>query len=99
MDKRTEHTSRQFDGDIKEMEALLAVVNLAIHEMSQPVTVVLGLSELLLAKVNRNDPIVTDLTTIYKQVNRMSEIIKGIHRLSDEKPVSPIHQLNTEDNQ
>ena len=71
-------------------EALLLTVNTVISELNQPLTVILGLSELLLAQIDRTDPIATDLVIISKQVNRMSEIIKGVNRLNDEKPVSRI---------
>jgi signal transduction histidine kinase len=62
-----------------ESEAILCLVETIFGELSQPMTVVLGLSDLLLAKVDQDDPLAGDLTTLLRQANRISEIAEGIN--------------------
>ena len=81
--KQQAEPTHQPDKDrISEAEALLLTLATIVGELKQPLTVILGLSDLLLAQVEPEDPLATDLTTIAKQANRMGEIINGVDYLT-----------------
>ncbi len=76
---------------VKEVTALLAVIDLTIHELNDPMTVILGISELLRSQIDPDSPLAADFGTISQQINRMSEIVRGINQLNEHKI---LHQLN-----
>jgi signal transduction histidine kinase len=81
-EKQLAQALQQAEDKIREAEALLLMIDTVSGELKQPLTVLLGVSHLLLAKVDQNDPIATDLSTIVKQVKRITEIINGVDHLT-----------------
>ncbi len=84
--KPVEQTLQQAENKIREAEALLLTIDTIFGELKQPLTVLLGLSHLLLAKVDQDDPMTTDLLTIDKQVQRINEIVSGVKHLTQYNP-------------
>lgn len=72
---------QQIEDKIKETAALLLTINSSVHELNQPMTILLNLSELLLAEAEANSQMAADLSTMVEQTRRMSEIVRGINRL------------------
>ncbi len=77
------HTSHQVESKLNEAEALLMVVSTVIGELKQPMTVILGVNELLLTKIDEDNPVLTDLTIIGKQIRRMKETIEGLDAITE----------------
>ncbi len=55
---------------------LLDLTRSSFHELSQPVTVLLGYSELMLSNMDINDPLYNKLHEINKQAEKTNEIIR-----------------------
>ena len=79
---QAELTLQQAELKVKEAETLLLAIDTAFGELKQPLTVLLGLSDLLLTRIDSDDPIAEDLANIVKQVNRMSSTINGVDYLT-----------------
>ena len=50
------------------------------HELSQPVTILLGYSEMVLSNMGVNDPLYNKLNEINNQADKTDEIIRRLHR-------------------
>ncbi|MDH3675498.1 MAG: hypothetical protein OES12_08375 [Anaerolineae bacterium] len=61
-----------------EAEAILVLIETLVGDLSQPITVVSGLSELLLSANDQNRQLEKDLMTILKQTDRMKETIDAV---------------------
>jgi signal transduction histidine kinase len=72
---------QQIEAEIRETAALLLAIHTGVHELNQPMNVLLNLNELLLAEVEADSPLVADLRTMVEQTRRMAEIVRGINRL------------------
>ncbi|MBN1993190.1 MAG: hypothetical protein JW953_10840 [Anaerolineae bacterium] len=68
--------------DSPEAEALLTLIDASVHELNQPMTVILGLSELLLAQTDPKSPAAADLSIIVQEMQRMNEVVRGLKLLS-----------------
>ena len=77
-----------------EAEALLMVIDTSVHELNQPLTVILGLSELLLAQFDSTSAEAEDLNIIVKEMRRMNEIVNGLKLLSHYQSISQDHKLH-----
>lgn len=73
---------QQLEDTANNANALLLVVDISVHELYQPLTVALGLSELLLAQSEPHSPQAEDLKIIVKEIRRMSEIVRGLKLLT-----------------
>ncbi|MFH2046932.1 MAG: histidine kinase dimerization/phospho-acceptor domain-containing protein [Pseudomonadota bacterium] len=49
------------------------------HELSQPITILLGYSEIMLSNMDTNDPLYKKLHEINKQADKADEIIRRMH--------------------
>ncbi len=65
-----------------EIEALLLLIETSVDELNQPMTVVLGLSELLLSHAASDTPLSKDLNIIAKEIRRMNEVLRGLNLLT-----------------
>ena len=72
---------KQRSRNIKQMEALLFIIEADIHRLDQPMTILMGLSDLLLSKVDPDNFLTKDLVEITKQIKQMDQIIKGLKHL------------------
>jgi len=83
--KRTSQNYKQVTPPLpesnQEEEALLLVINASIHELNQPLTVVMGLTELLLGQAEPGSALAADLAIIVKETQRIHEIIRGLKLL------------------
>ena len=70
---------------IAELELLCSAIQQQVQDLNQPLTVILGLSELLLARVEADSPLATDLSVLVKQVDRISQTIATVNGLIDQK--------------
>ena len=78
------HSCFQTDDQLNpEAEAILALVKSLVGELSQPITVVSGLSELLLSTANRTHEFEKDVMTILKQTDRMKETLAIVKYITD----------------
>lgn len=71
-----------------EVEAILVLIKTLVGELSQPITVVSGLSELLLSAPSRNGQFERDIMTILKQTNRIKETLGAVDYITDYERVS-----------
>jgi signal transduction histidine kinase len=76
---------------VDETEALLLLVETSVHELNQPATVVLGLSEHLLSQVEQETPLAKDLEIIVKQIRRVNEVVRGLNMLTHYPPTTSPH--------
>jgi hypothetical protein len=72
---------KQRSRNIKQMEALLFIIEADIHRLDQPMTILMGLSDLLLSKVDPDNFLTKDLVEIIQQIKQMDQIIKGLKHL------------------
>ncbi len=85
-DQVSVHTTLLAERKLNEAEALLSVLNMIIGELKQPMTVILGVNDLVQTKVDENDPLLGDLVIIDKQVKRMRETMEGLDTITEYKP-------------
>jgi signal transduction histidine kinase len=72
----------------EEAEAMLALIREILGDLSQPITVVTGLSHLLLSEVDQNSPMTKDLSSILKQTERMKETLESMKYITDyDRPI------------
>ena len=71
-----------------EAEAILVLVQTLVGELSQPITVVSGLSELLLSSHDQNCQLEKDVKTILKQTDRIKETLESIKYVTNYDPVA-----------
>jgi signal transduction histidine kinase len=76
---------QQLERMVAELELLCSAIQRHIQDLNQPLTVILGLSELLLAGVEADSPLATDLRVMVKQAGRMSQTINVVNDLIDQK--------------
>lgn len=62
------------------------------HELSQPITILLGYSEIMLSNMDANDPLYNKLLEINKQADKADEIIRRMHN-----KIKYIEEDNTSD--
>ncbi len=74
--KKLEQALLQVGSKIKEVEALLSIIDLDTYELNELMTVITGLG----LQVDPSSPLTTDLATIAKQTRRMNEVITGTNR-------------------
>ncbi len=66
-----------------EKQAMIAeLAGAAAHELNQPLTSVLGYADLLRRKVPETDPSYRSIEIIYREAERMAEIVKKIGRIT-----------------
>lgn len=75
---------KRLEKEIIERERLSALMELAgatAHELNQPLTTILGATDLLLRKVSENDPYFKQLSLISKETQKLSNMIKKIRKV------------------
>jgi signal transduction histidine kinase len=77
--------SDRLEGILSEIETLSLLVERNILDLTQPMTVILGLSDLLRPHIDPDSPLATDLTALSKQVERMSQTLKEVNKLVEQK--------------
>jgi len=77
--------SDRLEGILSEIETLSLLVERNILDLTQPMTVILGLSELLRPHIDPDSQLATDLTALSKQVERMSQTLKEVNKLVEQK--------------
>ncbi len=66
-----------------EKQAMIAeLAGAAAHELNQPLTSVLGYADLLRRKLTQSDPLFRSVDIIYREAERMAEIVKKIGRIT-----------------
>lgn len=82
--QRSVQGCHQFDDQLNpEAEAILALVETIVGELSQPITVVSGLSELLLSENVQREQAGKDLMTILKQTDRIKETLETVNYVTN----------------
>jgi PAS domain S-box-containing protein len=61
---------------------LVALAGTAAHELNQPLTSVTGYAELLKRKLKGDDPLLRYLDIIYREAERMAEIVRKIGKIT-----------------
>ncbi len=77
--------SDRLESILSELETLSLLVERNILDLTQPMTVILGLSELLRPHIDPDSQLATDLTALSKQVERMSQSLKEVNKLVEQK--------------
>ena len=80
-------TAQQGEQKLREAEALLLLVNTSARELKRPMNEVLELGTSVLTQINSNSPLTRELLKIVEQIEYMNEIVSGINRVVDYKPV------------
>ena len=65
----------------KRNAVLMALAGTTAHELNQPLTSVLGFAELLKRKLKQDDEAYKRVDTIFREAERMKEIVKKIGKL------------------
>lgn len=73
MSERQEESARQ--------AMIVELAGAAAHELNQPLTAVMGYAELLNRRVPETDPSAHQVAIIYREAERMAEIVKKIARI------------------
>jgi PAS domain S-box-containing protein len=66
----------------EKLKAVIEMAGAAAHELAQPMTALLGITELLMLKIAPEDPNYQTINTIYKQVHKMAETTQKISRIT-----------------
>ncbi len=61
---------------------IVALAGTAAHELNQPLTSVMGYAELLKRKIKESDPTWRSVEIIYREAERMAEIVKKIGKIT-----------------
>lgn len=61
---------------------IVALAGTAAHELNQPLTSVMGYAELLKRKIKETDPTFRPVDIIYREAERMAEIVKKIGKIT-----------------
>jgi response regulator RpfG family c-di-GMP phosphodiesterase len=69
----------------KKLEAILEMAITISHEFSQPLSVILGYSEMLLDSIDENDPHYMKIKEILASGLKMKEIIRKVQNITDYK--------------
>jgi PAS domain S-box-containing protein len=69
----------------EKLQGVLEMAGTVCHEMSQPMQIISGYSELLLMKTSESDPIYKKLSAIIEQIRRMSTITRKLMMIKDYK--------------
>jgi signal transduction histidine kinase len=80
---QVEQALQQVESKVEALIAMLVEIELDTHEMYEPMTVILGLGELLLSQVDPDSSLAVDLAVIVEQTKRMHGIMNDINRLID----------------
>lgn len=67
---------------------IVALAGTAAHELNQPLTSVTGFAELLMRRLKADDPSLRYVETIYKQAERMAEIVRKIGKITRYEPTT-----------
>ncbi len=67
---------------------IVALAGTAAHELNQPLTSVTGFAELLMRRLKGDDPSLRYVETIYKQAERMAEIVRKIGKITRYEPTT-----------
>lgn len=62
----------------EEIEAILILMETMVGELNQPLTVISGLSELLIAEHGPNGRFTADLLVVQRQTRRIEETLAGV---------------------
>ncbi|TSA09003.1 MAG: HDOD domain-containing protein [Deltaproteobacteria bacterium] len=66
----------------EKLKAVIEMAGAAAHELAQPMTALLGITELLMLKIAPEYPNYQTIDTIYKQVHKMAETTQKISRIT-----------------
>ncbi|MEW6326381.1 MAG: HDOD domain-containing protein [Thermodesulfobacteriota bacterium] len=66
----------------EKLKAVIEMAGAAAHELAQPMTALLGITELLMLKIAPEDPNHQTINTIYNQVHKMAETTQKISRIT-----------------
>ncbi len=68
-------------GESARQAMIVELAGAAAHELNQPLTAVMGYAELLNRRVPETDPAAQQVAIIYREAERMSEIVRKIARI------------------
>jgi signal transduction histidine kinase len=66
----------------EDAEALMVLLETSVHQLNQPLAVILGLSEHLLSQAEQETALAKDLEIIVKEMRRVNEVIQGLKLLT-----------------
>ena len=69
---------------IKEIGELSSLTQEYIQDLTQPMTIILGLSELLRLQIDSDRRLAADLAVIVEQIGRMNHTIKKVSELTED---------------
>ena len=64
-----------------EVDELVRQARQACHEFSQPLTVIVGRTEILLMKLSKDDPNYKSIEQIHFQAEKLSSMVKDLRQL------------------
>jgi len=67
---------------LAKLQSFLKTSRMICHELSQPITVILGYSEMVLSNMDKNDPQYEKLIEIQKQAGSMEEITRKLRYMA-----------------
>jgi len=70
----------------EEIEAILVLMETMVGELNQPLTVISGLSELLIAEHGPNSRFTADLLIVQRQTRRIKETLAGVKYITRYPP-------------
>lgn len=82
---RLEATLTQTQEKLQQTERAAMIAELAgtaAHELNQPLTSIMGYSELLRRRLKDDDPLVRSIDIIYREAERMAEIVRKIGKIT-----------------
>jgi signal transduction histidine kinase len=65
----------------EKLSALMELAGATAHELSQPLTTILGCAETIIRKTSQQDPLFKQLSLIAKETERLSSMIKKIRKV------------------
>ena len=77
--------------ELLEKEKLQSILEMAVtisHEFSQPLSVIIGYTDMLLSTMEKDDPIYSKLKKIYENGENLAEIIRKVRSITNYKSIT-----------
>jgi signal transduction histidine kinase len=70
---------------VTELGTISALIEQNVRDLSQPMTVILGLNDLMFPKIEPSSNLAADLVAVTKQIKRMSQIVSEVNDLVEQR--------------
>jgi hypothetical protein len=70
---------------VTQLGTISSLIEQNVRDLSQPMTIILGLNDLILPQIEPGSRLAADLVGVTKQINRLSQIVAEVNDLVEER--------------